>query len=343
MMLKATDNLDELIESRLKPLRVDQKAILPAAKWINEQPISLKRDRAIWQDYLQQLPWLSQWENKTFPPCKVVIDLDETLLLNSHTSPEIWEIGGGYQDEQIYPAYRYSAMRKTWQGRLKRFFGRTDYDTTDSRKYPFLRNPRHIVMFRPGMLSGLAWLAQRGIELILVTASAQQRVNYLLKRFPLLSDVFRDRVICAEDIVKYYLCADPIQDEASRQAFEKRPFSLAIKTPDLVNQILGNGGYDLIVDDSTLLVEVIKETPLRDRALWIRSDLSLSNYGLQIVATIAARILGKHSDLNRLEPDPNSPSVSFTPQQLIRLEDPYYGPFCHRQDQLINPNLEVKN
>jgi hypothetical protein len=60
--------------------------------------------------------------------------------------------------------------------------------------------------------------------------------------------------------------ATQINDEASRQAFEKRPFSLAIKTPDLINRILGNGGYDLIVDDSAILAETFQETPLRDRA-----------------------------------------------------------------------------
>jgi hypothetical protein len=352
MMLKANDNLDDLIESRLKPLRVDQKAILPAAEWVNWQPISLQRDRAIWQDYLQQVPWLSQLENQKLPNYKVVIDLDETLLLNSYSCPEIWEIGGGYQDDEIYPAYQYSQMRKTWRGRFKRILGRTDYDTADQNAYPFLQNPRHIVMFRPGMLGGLAWLAEKGVELILVTASARQRVTYLLKRFPLLAEVFGDRVICANEIMHSYLTqissATQINDEASRQAFEKRPFSLAIKTPDLINRILGNGGYDLIVDDSAILAETFQETPLRDRLLWVRSDLAVSDYGMQIVAAITASIMKepelflKASALKKLDLAFESRQIVPSSSQMIRLEDPYCWPLCHGRDQLSpSTNLQL--
>ncbi|MFP4254638.1 MAG: HAD family hydrolase [Halothece sp.] len=330
------------METFLKPLRANPTAILPPDEWINWEPISLQRDRAIWQTYCQQVSWLSQLDAQTFPPYQVVIDLDDTLLLNSYTSPELWKIGEGYQDEAIYPAYKYSKMRKTWQGRFKRVLGRTHYDTADHRAYPFLRNPRHIVMFRPGMLSGLAWLAQRGVEFILVTASAQQRVRYLLKRFPMLVEVFGNRIISADDMVQYYLTQatseEQIQDQASRQAFKKRPFSLGIKTPDLVNQILGNGGYDLIVDDSEVLAETLSGTPLRDRAVWVRSDLAISSYGVQIVAEITARMMGKpisqESNLKRLEPNSESFSIPLSGDQLIRLEDPYYWPLCHRHDQL---------
>lgn len=56
-----------------------------------------------------------------------------------------------------------------------------------------------------------------------------------------------------------------------------------------VNQILGNGGYNLIVDDSHLLAATLQGTSLRDRAVWGRSDLPFHNYGIAIVAKIAAR------------------------------------------------------
>jgi len=336
-------NNNELVEKLLKTLRLNSTAIVPPSEWINWQPISLWRDRAIWQTYLQQVPWLWQFENKVFPKYKVVIDLDDTLLLNSYSCPEIWEIGDGYQDNDIYPAYQYSKMRKTWRGRLKRVWGRTEYDTADQTAYPFLQNPRHIVMFRPGMLSGLAWLAKRGAELILVTASARQRVTYLLKRFPMLAEVFGNRIISANEMVKYYLTKasyrSQISDQASRQAFEKRPFSLAIKTPDLVNQILSNGGYDLIVDDSKFLTKTLQETSLRDRVLRVRSDLAISNYGLQIVEAIAARVMAepqnfpKSSGIKQLTSNSHcQPIVSNN--NLVRLEDPYYWPLCHGRDQL---------
>lgn len=329
------------METFLKPLRANPTAIFPPDEWVNWEPIALDRDRAVWDNYQQQIPWLSPIE--TLPKLKVVIDLDETLLLNSYSCPKIWEIGEGYEDRKIYPAYCYSQMKKPLRGRLQRMlFGRTHYDTADKTAYPFLQNPRHIVLFRPGMLSGLAWLAQKEVELILVTASARQRVDYLLKRFPLLKEVFGDRVISANEIMKYYLSlasgVSQIQDQASGQAFRKRPWSLAIKTPDLVNQILGNGGYDLIVDDSEMLIETIQETPLRDRALWVRSDLPLSNYGMQIVATIAAKVMAENKPLSpqRLEPDSQLLFVETVsnPNQFVRLEDPYYWPLCHGRDQL---------
>ncbi|AFZ44913.1 hypothetical protein PCC7418_2778 [Halothece sp. PCC 7418] len=333
------------MEKLLNPLRLNPTAIVPPWEWINWQPISLQRDRAIWQNYLNSNSWLSQLENKTFPNCKVVIDLDETLLLNSYSSPEIWEIGQGYQDPEIYPAYQYSQMRKTWRGRLKRLRGRTHYDTANQKAYPFLQNPRHIVMFRPGMLAGLAWLGERGIDLILVTASARKRVHYLLKRFPLLTEVFGNRIISAQDMVEYYLhqapSANQIKDHISREAFEKRPFSLAIKTPDLVNQILGNGGYDWIVDDSAVLAETVRETPLRDRLLWVRSDLPVSNYGMQILTTLVAKLMKEQKqpspsqDFKPLEPNSQVKEIlSYEDNPWVRLEDPYYWPLCHRGDQL---------
>ncbi len=329
---------NQVVAQLLQTLRLNPEAIIPPSEWIIRSPISLKYDRAVWDNYQQQIPWLSNIE--TLPKLKVVIDLDETLLLNSYRCPKIWEIGEGYEDRKIYPAYGYSQMKKPLRGRLQRMFGRTHYDTADKTAYPFLQNPRHIVLFRPGMLSGLAWLAQKGVELILVTASARQRVDYLLKRFPILKEVFGDHVISANEIMKYYLSlasgVSQIQDQASGQAFGKRPWSLAIKTPDLVNQILGNGGYDLIVDDSEMLIETIQETPLR--ALWVRPDLPLSNYGMQIVATIAAKVLAEDKQLSpeRLEPDSQLLFVETVSNldQFVRLEDPYYWPLCHGCDQL---------
>lgn len=329
--------MKKTVSQLLQPLKLNPTATLPPAEWIETEEISLQRDRAIWEQYQQK--WLTHLNESQFNSYQVAIDLDDTLLLNSYTSPELWKIGEGYQDEAIYPAYQYSKMRKTWQGRFKRVLGRTHYDTADHRAYPFLRNPRHLVMFRPGMLAGLAWLAQRGVEFILVTASAQQRVRYLLKRFPMLVEVFGDRVISANDMVQYYrthaASASQIQDEISRLAFEKRPFSLAVKTPDLVNQILGNGGYDLIVDDSEVLIQTVGQTPLRDRAVWVRSDLPLSNYGMQIVTAIAAKAMGwENLSLARLEPDSNFEAIAAATDRLVRLEDPYYWPLCHGHDQL---------
>jgi len=264
-------------------------------------------------------------------------------LLNSHACPQLWQLGRGYQDEAIYPAYRYRRMRKTWRGRLQRWRGCTHYDTADRNAYPFLRHPRQIVMPRPGMLAGLEWLSQQGVRLTLVTSSAPERVAYLFERLPQLQRIFGPRAIAAREIAAYYWALErsgrSMADAGSRQAYWQRPRSLAVKPPDLVDWALGEGGYDLIADDSQRMASVFGATELRDRLLWVRPDWPVSPYGMQIVAAIARRLSERALESSAGAGQPLPPDSSWADwgaiqQACVRLEDPYYWPLCHVRDRL---------
>ena len=343
-MLKSRQSVDIAAEKTLEFSRLNTDAILPDSAYLDTIPIQLNSDREVWHAFLSSHSELTNWTSKVSGRT-VVIDLDETLLINSQICPELWQVGRGYQDWTIYSAYKYAFMGKTWQGHLRKALGKPHYDTADVQKYPFLKNPRHIVMFRPGMLSGLDWLKTQGVQLILVTASAQQRVDYLLKRFPLMAEVFDGHIITANDMASYYLTtAQQYQvrkDQASSQIHRQRPSSLAAKTPALVSSILDIGDYDLIVDDSTMTAELFSMTELRHRLLWVRSDLPVGGYGLQIIAEIVARLTQrlysqplKDHQILQLQPDLRYDQFTKARHPPVRLEDPYYWPLCHFSDQL---------
>jgi hypothetical protein len=336
---------EAFVEPALAPIRLNVRAVWPEPEYLDTSSIELDSDEIVWRIFLNTCPELlnsaSELSGRT-----VVIDLDETLLLNSHICPDIWHIGRGYKDPTIYPAFRYSIMAKTWRGHLGRAMGRIDYDTSNVMKYPFLKNPRQIVMFRPGMLAGLRWLKAQGVQLVLVTASAQPRVNYLLKRFPLLTEVFGCYIITANDIAHHYLTTPQReqgqQDPASWQVHCQRPYSLAAKTPALVRSILDIDDYDLIVDDSNTTASLFSQSDLRHKLLWVCSDLPLGGYGLQIIVKIVARLtqvsppeLLASTPLPRLQPDLSYNCFIHSIQTHIRLEDPYYWPLCHVSDQLF--------
>ena len=332
------------VEKTLASLRLNTDAILPESAYLDTIPIQLNSDREVWYTFVKNHSELLNLASRVTGR-KIVIDLDETLLINSQICSDLWQVGRGYQDRTIYSAYKYAFMGKTWRGHLRKALGRPHYDTADVFKYPFLKNPRHIVMFRPGMLSGLDWLKTQGAQLILVTASAQQRVDYLLKRFPLLNEVFDGHMITANDMARYYLTtAQQYQlrkDQASSQIHRQRPYSLAAKTPALVSSILSIGDYDLIVDDSTTTAELFSKTELRHRLLWVRSDLPVGGYGLQIIAEIVARLTQglrsqplEGNQISRLQPDLRYDQFIQARQTLVRLEDPYYWSLCHASDQL---------
>jgi len=330
---------DSVIIDWLKQLRSSDGTCLPPSEYLARLPISLQADSRLWQAYLRQ----AALPVKSLAGYHIAIDLDETLLLNSHACPQLWHLGRGYQDKAIYPAYCYQRMRKTWRGRLQRLRGRTHYDTADRNAYPFLRHPRQIVMPRPGMLAGLEWLTQQGVRLTLITTSAPERVTYLLECLPQLKYIFAHRVITAREIAAYYLALEregrAIADACSRQAYRQRPRSLAIKTPDLVNWVLGQGSYNLIADDSERMASVFGAADLHDRLLWVRPDWPVSSYGMQIVAAIARRLSERapKPPANASQPLPLDSSwdnKNAVQKACVRLEDPYYWPLRHLDDRL---------
>lgn len=330
------------VEQVLTSLRLNPDAVWPEPKYLSLAPISLESDWSIWQAFLgahgHLLSLATSIGDRT-----VVVDLDETLLINSHICPELWSLGCGYADPAIYSAYQYANMHKSWKGYLRHAVGRAAYHTVDARSYPFVNNPRQIVMFRPGVLAGLAWLKAQGVRLILATASARPRVDYLLQKFPLLAEIFADHIITANDIACHYLSTaqqhSTYADPASAQVHHLRPHSLAAKTPALVSALLQVAPYDLIVDDSVTTAELFNQTSLSRKLLWVRSDLPTEGYGLRIMAEIVTRLAQGPSerDINRterLQPDVACDRFVGPGYVSTRLEDPYYWPLCHASDQL---------
>ncbi|AFY37244.1 hypothetical protein Lepto7376_0849 [[Leptolyngbya] sp. PCC 7376] len=319
-------HLDILAEQSLARLRRPTDLPLPDENFIDTTPVHLEGDLENWKNFFESsafpLPQtIPELQNKT-----VVFDLDETLLMNSYISPEIWNLGGGYQDRNIYPAFRYDRLQPTLKGRLQKLLGRTDYDTRDRVKYSFLQQPRHIVCFRPGILYGLCWLKKQGVTLILATASARKRVQYLTQKFPILTELFEERIITANEIA-YYYHTNSEPSESEQRIFSKRPYSLAAKVPAIFNFFLKRNDYDLLIDDSKTTKQLFSDSVLSPKLLAIDSDQALSSYGLNIILMTAYDLLKKQQ--------PVLDDVSIDPQKIDRAEDPYYWSLCHTKDQIL--------
>lgn len=325
-------DIDALAEQSLASLRRPIGLPLPDEQFIDKTPLNLEGDRHIWETFYnspafplaQNIPQLT---GKT-----IVFDLDETLLMNSYISPEIWALGAGYPDKNIQPAFKYSQLKKTPKGHLQKLLGRTDYDTTSAQQYPFLKQPRHIVIFRPGILHGLRWLKQQGTTLVLATASARQRVQYLATKFPLLTEIFEDKVITANEIA-YYYHKYPETSAVDQMIFHKRLHSLAAKVPTIFNFFLKINDYDLLVDDSKTTKQLFTDTSLAAKLLAIDSDKAVGDYGLNILIMTVNHLLQKNTALAHNK-------ISIQKDLITRLEDPYYWCLCHTKDQIsLNSGL----
>lgn len=332
MTFEFDPQLEQLAEQSLQTLRRPSDIPLPDPTLIDFSAVNLEGDRQIWDTFFNSsnFPFphnLPELTGKT-----VVFDLDETILMNSFISPEIWDLGNGYEDKTIYPAFHYSQLQPTLKGRLQKLLGRTDYDTRDRQRYPFLQQPRHIVMARPGILHGLSWLKQQGVQLILATASARQRMNYLVQKLPILVEIFAERIVTANEIAYFYhqLSQDFPLAPTEQVIFARRSQSLAAKVPGIFKYFHQIDSYDLLVDDSATTKKLFADTILADKLLTIDSDQAVSSYGLGIILQTITNLLNKSS------PIPKYDLKTETLNQFnIRIEDPYYWCLCHLNDQIL--------
>lgn len=333
-MLEVTQEDYLTTEKILAQIRRKIDLPLPDQSLLDTSPLSLIYDKEIWDNFLNSENFPLARHNPELQGKTVVFDLDETLLMNSFISPEIWELGEGYRDQNIKPAFQYQKLSKTIKGRIQTFRGHIPYDTCSNEKYPFLKQPRHIVMFRPGILFGLKWLQQQNVKLILATASARRRVDFLAQKFPIIREIFEDRIITANDIAYYYLQNLP-RSENFESIFKQKPYSLAAKVPDIFKSSLSIELVDLLVDDSETTKKLFKGTSLENYLLSIDSDKAVSGYGLEIIIHSVTKLL-INIGLN-INPD-NQKTIKYEDyvklQQIVRAEDPYYWPLCHTSDQL---------
>ncbi len=275
------------------------------------------------------LPFAGRW---------LALDLDDTLLLGSFTCADDWgDLGGAGS------GFVKGSMAVDWWASLRRWLRGSPELVPCKHRHPYLNHPLVEVAFRPALLEGLAELKALGLGLVLVTASARQRVDYLCLRFPFFGELFRGplgHVITAEDMVELQLeavqLADTIDDPASAAAHRLRPRSLAVKTPWAVSRACGIPSYDLLIDDSKTTAEVFDQAGLNDRLLYIEGRHPWSGYGVGILDAAVRRLLGEIPADGHGAPLPCLREWQEVPAGIPvppKIEDPLYFPLLHYSDQ----------
>ena len=265
----------------------------------------------------------------------VALDLDDTLL-NSD-----WTCGIAFKkqipDKKV-SSIRYDLMTPTLKGRLQKLRGLPVAFQYDLEKYPFLKNPQVFVQFRPRMLEQLVFLYRHGVNLLLITASSEKRVDFLFKRCPILAQVFENRVIAAETAayilqqieetpdseIRQQSRLSPDLVDASLAMHRERPWSLAAKSPLLVELALGLPGFEYLIDDSEIT-----------RDLFIRSGLERSFLYIEGKQMDAPQTEDLFSKLYASLELPIVPPENPQRMGIVHIEDPYYYPFLHLKDQLM--------
>ncbi len=290
--------------------------------------------------------WRELWKAKghntlfagKFRPTWLAMDLDDTLLMGSFTLGAAWGgMGGGLDglDLQMLKTDWLATAKRSLLGRSGRVFSR--------KKHPFLHHPKVEIAFRPGLLEGLIELKNAGIGVVLVTASAEERVNWLRKRFPDFSELLSGdlaRVVSAEAMVAVTRVAalDPqsVEDPASARAHALRPRSLAAKTPWAVSRAGGIPFYDLLIDDSTTTAHIFQQSGLSHRLLFIEGRHPWSGYGIHVLDTAVKKLLHGNMETSTPCPLPCPPEFSQIPEGIPvppKVEDALYYPLLHYRDQ----------
>ncbi len=297
----------------------------------------LKPGRQYWRECWGARGWETLFADKS-QPTWLAIDLDDTLLMGSFTLGDEWGgMGGGLDgfDRQMLETDWLATARRVLLGPTGRVFSR--------KKHPFLHHPKVEIAFRPGLLEGLIELKNAGLGIVLVTASAGERVNWLRKRFPDFSEFLSGdlaRVVSAEAMVAVTLAAalDPhsVEDPASARAHALRPRSLAAKTPWAVGKAAGIPPYELLIDDSSTTDRIFFEAGLSDRLLFIEGRHPWSGYGIHVLDTAVQKLLDPRAHSAIAVPLPCPAEFSKLPDGIPippKVQDPLYYPLLHYKDQ----------
>lgn len=296
------------------------KTFLPPAEHLDTGAIDVL-------ELVQTAP-VQAWMTQAFGdrrPDRVCVDLDDTCLHNSVTTPSLWDLGG-YYDPAIVAGFRYRHMRRDLAGRLRQLRGRPAYDQCDKTRYPFLQGPRVIAAPSLPMLQMLYWLKENGTQLALVSASAQARVAHLCARLPILSELFGAAIYCAEDIVARTgaiagTLADPGPWHCSAALHQAAPNTLIAKTPLLVAPLFEGQSFDVLIDDSVETGQLFEAHGLGACVIRIDHDAAAPPAAWTCVRACVARMTGT--------PPPEVPAPLVAATQVIRFEDPLYYPLLH--------------
>ncbi|MEX0324072.1 MAG: hypothetical protein AB3N63_18080 [Puniceicoccaceae bacterium] len=307
------------IEEKLAQLRPAEAVEVPE-EFVDDSPL----------DLLQCKPMMSI----SAPPL-IAIDLDDTLLNSDWTCKSVFE---DIKPDWKVQTIRYDQLQHSLKGRLQKMRGLPIPFQYDLNAYPFLKNPQVYVQFRPGFLEELIILAELGVDFLLITASSQKRVDFLFKRLPVLQQLFSDRVISAETSARVLQEIEqmpeseireqselgPVLLDASLAMHQDRPCSLAAKSPLLVERALGLPAFSCLIDDSEITHDLFTRAGLEDLIIPVHGK------SMDVAQTKAI-----FSDLySRLEL-PMTPPDDPVKLDIIHLEDPYYYPLIHMQDQLV--------
>lgn len=325
--------------SLLSALRREE-LVVPDASFLELTPVAwdLEPGRAYWRDRWKRQQLTTKLKKGRLSERWLVLDLDDTLLMGSFTTKEEWgELGNAF------PGLERSAMRTDWWATTKRLLKGKRERIACRQAHPFLNHPPVEVAFRPGMVEGLMELKAQGLGLVLVTASARTRVEFLLQRFPVLAELFAGDeavIVPAESMAESSMVAESAPEAVdclpSARAHEIRSRSLAVKTPWAVSRAAGIPAYDLLIDDSKTTAKVFDEAGLGDKLLAIEGQHPCSGYGIHILDTTIQRLLKSGSGTQTSGPLPCSLEFSQTPAGIPlppKVEDPLYFPLLHYTDQ----------
>ena len=327
------------IDSLLVALRREATP-LPERLWrvIDQVNWTFNAGRAYWRDRWQQLGFAERIDEGQLKGRWLVLDLDDTILMGSFTTKDEWGALG-----QSIPGLDRSGMKTDWWSSFKRLLKGKPERVVCRKKHPYLNHPPVEVAFRPAILEGLMELKASGLGLVLVTASARERVEYLKARFPDFAKLFqepRGHTVTAEDLVHCQLSMrekiDVTCGQASAATYRLRSRSLAMKTPFVVSRCCGIPAYDLLIDDSETTAKIFKEAGLGKKLLFIEGRYPWSGYGVAILDMAVRRLLGEQpleGDLFLLpcqkEWQVVPPGIPVPPI----IEDPLYYPLLHYSDQ----------
>ncbi|NQY15362.1 MAG: HAD family hydrolase [Henriciella sp.] len=325
---------DSKIEHALKRLR-ENEHFLPSVEFINFDPVSTPLIALETLDVGEVLEAAIKQVGDGLE-LSIAVDLDDTLLFGSHTCPEIWDFAGGYRDPNIRTGFQYSRLRHSWRGRIAKFVGRPEFHCVDNAQHAFMNVPRVIVAPNIPLLSTLAWLKEKGATIGLATASSKERIEYLFKRLPILSELFAHRVMTATQLAERSVIA--AEERAtiesgkwarSMRVHQERPFSILTKTPWALSPLFEGKSYDLILDDSATMADLFTSAGLGDLVCKPVAPFTGNESVWGVIKTCLCYISSQQRNSGEEIAYIDLPSPI-----EVRIEDPLYWPYLHFKDQI---------
>ncbi|MEO0852122.1 MAG: hypothetical protein AAFY15_01275, partial [Cyanobacteria bacterium J06648_11] len=246
-----------------------------------------------------------------------------------------------------FESVRYSRVQRSLWRTLKYAWRLPLRFQYDPQRYRFLNNPQVFVQLRPGWLAALRGLKSAGVRLVLVTASARSRVDFLLARLPQLRDLFAEGdclwVATAEDMLSFvldiYLHPDRYDacteaDVLSAAIHAQRPLSLAMKTPFALKHVLGMEDYDLLIDDSDTTATHLRAGGLGHKLLKIDPRQPQTPYVLNILQAARRQLDSPSASSAIAVPSSDTAAYDSATYPHLRFEDPLYYPLIHLSDRV---------